>query len=176
MKSNQPTLLNDCKESSSKNEANDVYQEQFDKKRNRIESRKVEIFTEFKITAENKWGEHIKAIIKVTREKSSLDTKIKQWKDSQEIAYYISTAIYPAKFVCESIRNHWGIENSNHHVKDVTLKEDKSRIRINPNIMAKLRSFTLNIFRINNVKNVSDELWINSLNVENIFNYKGILR
>jgi hypothetical protein len=36
--------------------------------------------------------------------------------------------------------------------------EDRSRIRCNPQIFAKLRSFALNILRKNKVENVSGEL------------------
>ena len=55
------------------------------------------------------------------------------------------------------------------------MAEDKSRIRINPHIFAKLCSFALNILRKNNVKNVSSELFDNCMNLENVLNYAGIL-
>jgi len=60
-------------------------------------------------------------------------------------------------------------------VRDVTLSEDKSRIRTNPHIFAKLRSFALNILRKNDVQNVSLELFENCLNLDNVLNYVGIL-
>ncbi len=41
------------------------------------------------------------------------------------------------------------------------MNEDKSRIRNNPGIFAKLRSFALNILRVNKVKNIADELFYN---------------
>lgn len=44
---------------------------------------------------------------------------------------------------------HWGIENGNHYVRDVTMAEDASRIRINPGIFARFRSFAYNILRFN---------------------------
>ncbi|MGK5090560.1 hypothetical protein WDW89_15860, partial [Deltaproteobacteria bacterium TL4] len=52
--------------------------------------------------------------------------------------------------------------------------EDASRIRKNPGIMARLKSFALNIMRANNVKNISKELFENALDMERILNYKGI--
>ena len=76
---------------------------------------------------------------------------------------------------CQAIRNHWGTENRNHYVRDVTLGEDKSRIRTNPHIFAKLRSFALNILRKNDVQNVSLELFENCMNLDNVLNYVGIL-
>ncbi len=62
-----------------------------------------------------------------------------------------------------AIRRHWGIENRNHHVRDVSCDEDKSRIRDNPGIMARARSFALNILRTNGITNVAQALW-NALN------------
>ncbi len=64
----------------------------------------------------------------------------------------------PAKTFASAIRNHWAIENQNHWVRDVTLAEDASRIRINPGIMARLRSQALNIARANGVTNIAEAL------------------
>ena len=47
-------------------------------------------------------------------------------------------------------------QNQNHWVRDVTLTEDASRIRVNPGIMARLRSQTLNISRANGVTNIAE--------------------
>ncbi len=74
-----------------------------------------------------------------------------------------------------AIRNHWGIENSNHNVRDNALAEDSSRIRKNPFAFARLRSFALNILRANQVNNVSLELYKNSLDLNRVLEYeKGI--
>jgi hypothetical protein len=54
------------------------------------------------------------------------------------------------------------------------MNEDKSRIRYNPGIFARLKSFALNIFRLNKVKNIADELYYNCISIGNIFSYKGI--
>ena len=70
---------------------------------------------------------------------------------------------------------YWAIENRNHYVRDVTLGEDKSRIRTNPHIFAKLRSFALNILRKNKVENVSLALFDNAMNLDNVLNYVGVL-
>ena len=61
----------------------------------------------------------------------------------------------------------WGIE-SNHYVRDVTLHEDESRIRIKPVNFARLRSIALNVLRANGIKNVARALYKNALRVENV--------
>ena len=52
--------------------------------------------------------------------------------------------------------------------------EDKSRIRVNPHIFSLLRSFALNIMRINDKKNIQLELFNNCMNLSNVLNYVGI--
>ena len=63
-------------------------------------------------------------------------------------------------------RNHW--------VRDVTLAEDASRIRINPGIMARLRSQALNIARANGVTNVAEALWIAAIDPSISLSYGGL--
>ena len=173
VKGNQKTLLNDCQTIAETTPA-EVYQEPVTKTRNRIESRKVEIFVGPTLTHVEKW-DLVKVVIKIERSRQLFDTKAKGWKNSDETSFYISTIVLSAQEFCQAIRNHWGIENRNHYVRDVTMGEDKSRIRTNPHIFAKLRSFALNILRKNKVENVSLELFDNCMNFDNVLNYAGIL-
>lgn len=174
VKANQKTLLNDCEKTAETKQAFDSYKEPPDKVRNRIESRKVEVYDDIILTDSEKW-KNVRSIVKIEREREVFDTKTKQWKTTDEISYYISTTILSAEKFCKGIRGHWGIENSDHHVRDVSMKEDSSRIRDNPHIFSKFRSFALNIMRANNVKNVAQELFRNCMNITNIFNYKGVM-
>ena len=174
VKGNQKTLLNDCQTISQTTRPDEVYQEPLTKTRNRLESRKVELFISPSLTDVEKWV-LVKVVVKVERYRHLFDTKTKTWKNSDETAFYISTVVLSALEFCQAIRNHWGIENRNHYVRDVTLGEDKSRIRTNPHIFAKLRSFALNILRHNQVENVSLELFENSMNLDKVLNYVGIL-
>ena len=174
VKGNQKTLLNDCQTLSETTTPDEVYQEPMTKTHSRIESRKVEIFISPCLTDDQQWA-LVKVVIKVQRYRQLFDTKTKTWKNSHETSFYISTIVLSAQEFCHAIRNHWGIENRNHYVRDVTMREDKSRIRTNPHIFAKLRSFALNILRKNNVENVSLELFENCMNLDNVLNYVGIL-
>jgi predicted transposase YbfD/YdcC len=174
VKDNQKSLLKDCQRIAQTSTPDEIYQEPVTKTRNRIESRKVEIFVSPTLTDEQKW-DLVEVVVKVERYRQLFDTKSKTWKNSDETSFYISTIVLSAQEFCHAIRNHWGIENRNHHVRDVTMGEDRSRIRTNPHIFAKLRSFALNILRKNNVENVSLELFENCMNLDHVLNYDGIL-
>jgi len=54
------------------------------------------------------------------------------------------------------------------------MNEDKSRIRINPDIFAGLKSSALNILRADKVTNIADELYSDCINIGNVLKYKGI--
>jgi predicted transposase YbfD/YdcC len=174
VKENQKTLFKDCQTIAATTIPTEVYQEPVTKARNRLESRHVETFISPILTDDEKWA-LVKVVVKVERYRRLFNPKTKTWQNSDEISFYISTIILSAAEFGDAIRQHWGIENRNHHVRDVTLGEDKSRIRINPHIFVKLRSFALNILRRNKVQNVSMELFNNGLNLNNVLNYVGIL-
>jgi predicted transposase YbfD/YdcC len=173
VKGNQKTLFEDCQSMSATLSPDEAYEEPTTKAHNRIECRSTAVFTHPLFRDADKWR-LVDAVVKVDRKRWSFDTKSNDWKSSHETSYYIATTILDAETFCRAIRNHWGIENSDHYVRDVTLGEDKSRIRTNPHIFAKLRSFALNILRTNHVKNIGLELFENSLNINNVLNYLGV--
>lgn len=171
VKNNQKYLLNKCIAIAESNPCIDVNKEPYAKERGRIESRTAHVFTPKELN--EKWS-NIATVIKIDRERMVLNTKKKIWEDKGEVSYYVSTAKYSAKRANEVIRAHWGIENKNHHVRDVAMKEDASRIRINPQNFARLRSFALNIMRYNKVKNIQLALYSNALNFGVLLKYKGL--
>ncbi len=67
----------------------------------------------------------------------------------EETMFVISSHLPNVKRLAKHIRGHWGIENRQHWVLDVTFAEDKSRIRkgSTPEISAALRRMALNILQ-----------------------------
>ena len=125
--------------------------------------------------AHTDWAPFIKTIIRVTRKTWLRRAATGLWDQRGEVAYYVSSASeLPASAWANIIRGHWGIENRNHYVRDVSCNEDRSRIRDNPGIMARARSFALNIFRHNGVTNVAKALWNGALSLNCILAYKAI--
>ena len=173
VKENQKTLYTDCQTTAETMSPDEVYREPTTKTRKRIERRKVTVFTNPSLTDAEKWA-LVEALVKVERTRLVFNTKAKCWQRSEKTSFYISTVVLSAPEFCEGIRNHWGIENRNHYVRDVTMGEDQSRIRTNPHIFARLRSLALNILRANHVENVSMELFGNCMNFNNVLNYVGV--
>lgn len=172
VKGNQKKLLKECKKIAKNDNPISQNQEPVSKMRNRIESRVAKIFTADKLQ-HKKWN-NVNCIIEIERPTKVYNTRKKKWVNTEEKSYYISTKIVSGKDANYYIRNHWGIENINHHVKDATMNEDKSRIRVKPQNMARFRSFALNIMRFNSVKNIKRELYINALSFANLLNYNGL--
>jgi predicted transposase YbfD/YdcC len=67
----------------------------------------------------------------------------------ESIEFFISSLPCKAGAIAKHRRAHWGIENSEHHVLDVTFTEDASRIRkgTGPEITSVFRRLALNILQ-----------------------------
>ena len=74
-----------------------------------------------------------------------------------EAAFYVSNRPVTAARAAEAIRAHWKIENTSHYSRDVTLGEDRSRIRTNPGVFARLRSFAFNILKANKTDTLNQD-------------------
>ncbi len=118
------------------------------------------------------WDGLITTTARVTRLTWHKDTRTGLWRETCETALYASQIRLSATAIGAAIRQHWGIENRSHYVRDVTFGEDQSRIRTKPAHFARLRSFALNILRANRTTNVSKELYLNALNPQNALSYQ----
>lgn len=92
------------------------------------------------INPEHKW-ENLESIGMVE------SVRTENGKTTVETRYYISSLDLNAKKFGDSVRSHWGIENSLHWVLDVALGEDDSRIRKDnaPQNFAVLRHIAVNL-------------------------------
>jgi predicted transposase YbfD/YdcC len=156
IKENQEKLLLQCRAVSQDYHPVDVHRSR-NKAHGRTEQRTVRSFRipdHRRSWFHSRGWKDVAMIVEVTRVRSVFETKTKRWKRSTEIAHYVSTIVLSAAVFAEGIRGHWGIENCNHHVRDATLGEDRSRIRKNPEIMVKLRSTALNFLRATGATNI----------------------
>jgi predicted transposase YbfD/YdcC len=84
-------------------------------------------------------------------------------KTAYEVTYLITSARperADATALLATNRGHWGIENQTHHVRDVTLDEDRSQVRSGaaPQAFAACKNLALALLRRQRVTNVAEAL------------------
>ena len=85
------------------------------------------------------------------------------WSSTAEVAYYVTNFRIAARPAAIAVRHHWHLENTLHYTRDVTFQEDQSRIRHNPGVFARLRSFAYNVLRRNKVSTFSQDRYAAAL-------------
>jgi len=143
-----------------------------DKGHGRIETRKIQVVP---VKAEQTDFPYAAQFIKVARS----TTDLKGINLNQETVYLI-TSLSPeranARYLLESVRGHWSIENSLHWVRDVTFDEDRSQIRTGaaPRVFATMRNLVISLLRLNGVKCIASGLRKLSWNAELAMELIGI--
>jgi predicted transposase YbfD/YdcC len=103
--------------------------------------------TEFKIEGElkEKWSA-LKSAVAVVRERSV------KGKTSHETHYYVCTEHLSMSELMTATRRHWHTENSQHHILDVTFKEDDQRMHAGNSAVniACFRRLALNLLKQHN--------------------------
>ncbi len=132
------------------------YYSQVESGHNRIEKREVYSVPVGLLPTlhnQNQWKK-FQTVIMVISERISWN------KTTKEIRFYISSIESNAKLLFQSIRGHWGIENTLHWSLDVTFSEDKSRIRKDnaPENFALLRKLALNLLNQEKSTKVSNKM------------------
>jgi predicted transposase YbfD/YdcC len=115
------------------------------------------------VVANTEWKHLIKGIVRVTRDVLHRSAKTGLWSSTSEVAYYLAGSAVSASHSGAAIRNHWHVENTLHYTRDVTFQEDQSRIRHNPGIFARIRSFGYNILRRNQTRTFSQDRYAAAL-------------
>lgn len=94
-------------------------------------------------------------------------------KKRHETAYYISSIRKNnAEYFGTHIRNHWGIENRLHWVKDVSMKEDTSKTACGmaaENISI-IRNIAINLFRLNGFDSIKYTTQLYANNFKELWN------
>jgi predicted transposase YbfD/YdcC len=167
VKDNQPKLHDALAGLCGEQHALDRHETVDRRRHGRQEHRIIEVFDAAgHLDAE--WQPLIACVARVSRLTYEKDTRSGLWPTRKEVGYYACQIRLDAKILARAIRSHWGIENRDHYVRDVTLGEDDSRIRQRPGGMARIRSAALNILRVNGIQNVSQTLYVNALNLDRL--------
>lgn len=101
----------------------DDVSEQTEKDHGRIETRKCFVINNLDWLETKADWVGLQSVVKIEAHREIND------KVTKEIRYYISSLNKDAAFMQTGIRNHWGIENSQHWVLDMAFREDENRKR-----------------------------------------------
>jgi len=165
VKDNHPQLLNDIEELDLLNryetQLNQTgkppleigFHQAIDKAHGRLELRKIYCSSEINDYVEFPYVQQVFCIERFTE-------LIKKNSHRGEVAYGITNMpgeLFSPEDVLRYNRNHWGIENKSHYVRDVTYDEDRSKVRKKngPEIMANLRNLCISIMRLKGIKNIA---------------------
>jgi predicted transposase YbfD/YdcC len=111
----------------------------------------------------------------VQREVYTRSSKTGLLRHTSETASFIANKPLDAPRAAQAIRAHWGIENTSHYTRDVTFAEDHSRIRTNPGVFARIRSFAFNILKANRTDTTSQDRYRAALaGIESLANLVAI--
>lgn len=125
--------------------------------------------------ADTDWHPHVAAIIRVERDVFARNPRTGLLHHATETAFYVSNRSLTAARAAAAVRAHWRIETTSHYNRDVTFGEDRSRIRTNPGVFARLRSFGFNILKANKSTTLSQDRYRAALaGIENLLKLLAI--
>lgn len=163
LKDNQPTLCQKVEAACNTASPLSGVRTIDEKNRNRHETRIIAVFDPAPAVVGTEWEPYVAAVIAVERSVHTFQPATGLWKTSDETSFYLSNRLIDANRAALAIRKHWGIENKLHYTRDVTLREDASRIRKNPGIFARMRSFAYNILRFNQSDTIAQDRYAAAL-------------
>ncbi len=135
--------------------------------RNRWETRELTVFPAKAWFRHTPWENLIDTVLRLERTVCKRDPATGLCTQTNEIAFWVSSASnQPPERWNEWIRAHWRIENGSHYVRDTAFAEDSSRIRKNPDIVARLRSFAYNLIRASGCSNIRNARWRAALDLD----------
>ncbi|AGC64085.1 transposase for IS2404 [Mycobacterium liflandii 128FXT] len=125
----------------------------------RVETRTLQIIT----AARGIGFPYAKQIIRITRERliTATDQRSVEWS-MPSAACRSSTPPYA---IMTWMRQHWGIDNSLHWIRDVTFDEDRQRAHTGngAQVLATLRNTAINLHRLNGADNIAEACRITAL-------------
>ena len=174
VKDNQPTLRRQIEFGSMRRKPSGSATSK-SKGRNRWETRELKVFPAKAWFRDTPWEPLIKTVLRLVRSVWKRDAKTGLLRQTSETVFWVSSLSGPPpQRWIEWIRRHWRIENGSHYVRDVVFAEDASRIRKNPDIAARSRSFAYNLLRAAGCENIKNARWRAALDLNLILAMQGM--
>lgn len=118
-----------------------------------MEQRSVQVVA---TTAEQVGFPHAAQAFCILREVGRLDGTVRSCEAAYGLTSRAPDKAGPAS-LAGFVRDHWGIENRLHWVRDVTFDEDRSQVRTGsgPQVMATLRNLAISVLRLAGESNIA---------------------
>lgn len=177
LKDNQKELENDVAQILKLEQPTEVFTAPAELGHGRIENRKASVY-HHRISEhilDEQWAGYIQTVVCIERRRQIRNTTTAEWEASEEKSVFLANKIIGAQYANELVRNHWGIENKNHYVRDVSFNEDAHKIRKKPFNYSILRSFALNVFRYNKIENIKEQRYAFSLDWTKLYSYPQLI-
>ncbi len=177
LKDNQKELQNDVAQIIKLEQPTQTYAAPIEQGHGRIENRKATMYQQgiSDHILDQQWAGYIQSVVCIERRRQIKNTATGEWEASEEKSIYLSNKIIDAKYANQLVRNHWGIENKNHYVRDVSFLEDAHKIKRQSFNYSILRSFALNFFRHNKFENIKEQRYAFSLDWTKLYTYPHII-
>ncbi|MHB8288576.1 MAG: ISAs1 family transposase [Acidimicrobiales bacterium] len=159
MKNNQPSFAAAAKELLA---GRPIVYETHDRGHGRIEHRYFRVTDVPKTLAAKLGFPSASQVVAVTRKRSKLDDCVKSTETSYYVTDLTSNQASP-EHLASYIREHWGIENRSHWVRDRVFDEDRSQVRVGsaPQVLAALRNLAISLLRLRGFKSIASGLrWV----------------
>lgn len=120
-------------------------------------------------------------VYRLTHERAEWNRQTSRMETTTEVSYGITDMTKMqanARELLTLTRDHWGIENRLHWVRDETFGEDRCRIRTGtaPQLLAAVRNALISALRLDQVDNIAAALRSFGRNTQRAFAWMGILK
>jgi predicted transposase YbfD/YdcC len=177
LKDNQKELENDIAQIIKLEQPTQTYTVPIEQGHGRIENRKATVYQQHIADhiLDEQWAGYIQTVVCIERRSQMRNPATSKWEVSEEKAVFLANKIISAKQAHQLVRDHWGIENKNHYVRDVSFAEDAHKIKRQPFNYAILRSFALNFFSYNKFENFKEQRYAFSLDWTKLYSYPHLI-
>jgi predicted transposase YbfD/YdcC len=183
LKDNQKELENDIAQIIKLEQPTQSYTAPIEQGHGRIENRIATVYQNHIADhiLDEQWAGYIQTVVCIERRSQMRNPATSTWETSQETSIYLTNRIISAKDAHQLVRAHWGIENKNHYIRDVSagscgsFAEDAHKIKRQPFNFAILRSFALNFFSYNKFENFKEQRYAFSLDWTKLYSYPHLI-
>jgi predicted transposase YbfD/YdcC len=119
---------------------------------------------------------HVAQVLRIEREVHDAKSNELRYKETVLAVTSASSKLATPKRLLQANREHWGIENGLHWVRDATMREDASKVRRGsaPRALATMRNLVISVLRLAGATNIAKSLRSVGRRPEHAFTLLGL--